>query len=863
MNLDTIHLLLVENNPGDARLLEECLAEETVIPMYLTTAANLPAACAILSRQTFDVILLDLSQPDDESMDAVSTILKLAPKSPVVVMANYSDDNFALAVVRAGAQDFLAKKGVTQYLLVHSIYYSIERKRIELREYSRMRILEQLSSGAALSEILHIIAHCIEEEKPTMLCSIMILDDQSSRLFVGAAPSLPELLGTCLQSCNYGSASGDSNAAVMTGELVVIDDLQSRPSCASMKGFADELGIKSCWSLPIKSELGKVLGIIALYHRRPEEPKPTDLEFFYDIANLARIAIEKSRTTEELKLAGLVYQNSSQGVAVMDEMGTIITVNPAFTDITGYKLEEVVGENFQMLGSTEQDELFFEEVWSKLRETGCWQGECQSRRKNGQIYAEWLTINTVFSATDSAYRRVALFSDITKLKESEEIIWRQANYDPLTELPNRRMFHDQLKLEIKKSNRIGKPLALLFLDLDRFKEVNDTLGHSLGDQLLKEAASRLSKCIRETDTVARLGGDEFTLILSGLDEIASVDRIAESILARLIEPFQLGLEMAYISASIGVTIYPEDADNSEDLLKNADQAMYAAKARGRNCYHYFTPSMQSAAQKKMRIANDLRTALSDRQFHLAYQPIIDLATGKNYKAEALIRWSHPVVGPINPTEFIHIAEDTGMITDISEWAFFEVAQQVKEWRQTLRGDFQISINKSPVQFQNKANGPTSWFEHLNSLGLPASCIAIEITEGLLLDASHITTDRLFGLRDDGIQVSLDDFGTGYSSLSALKKYDIDYIKIDRSFISNLTADSNDLVLCEAIIAMAHKLGIKVIAEGIETSEQCELLMAAGCDYGQGYLFSKPLTPSEFEELYLGIGGKSWLDFESE
>jgi diguanylate cyclase (GGDEF)-like protein len=411
------------------------------------------------------------------------------------------------------------------------------------------------------------------------------------------------------------------------------------------------------------------------------------------------------------------------------------------------------------------------------------------------------------------------------------------------------MFYERLAQEMKKSQRVGLPLALLFLDLDHFKDVNDTLGHGKGDLLLKEMAQRLLACVRSTDTVARLGGDEFTIILPELNEPDdSIERVTQDILCQLTKPFELVGEVAYVSVSIGITLYPEDADNIDVLIKNADQAMYAAKNHGRNRRHYFTASMQEAALARMRLISDLHNALAERQFRLTYQPIVELTTGAIRKAEALIRWQHPTRGLISPAEFIPVAEATGMIIDIGDWVFREAAQQTAQWRTEHHDDFQISINKSPVQFQKEGDGHFAWFEHLRELGLSGQSIVVEITEGLLMDAGALITGQLLAFRDAGIQVSLDDFGTGYSSLSYLKKFDIDYLKIDQSFTRNLSPDANDLALCEAIIVMAHKLGIKVIAEGIETQEQCDLLIAAGCDYGQGYLFSRPVPADEFEKL---------------
>jgi len=446
-------------------------------------------------------------------------------------------------------------------------------------------------------------------------------------------------------------------------------------------------------------------------------------------------------------------------------------------------------------------------------------------------------------------RVIGTHTDITERKQAEQTIWSQANFDPLTGLPNRYMFHNRLEQEIKKAHRTKQPLALLFLDLDRFKEVNDTLGHAVGDALLKEAAERLCSSVRDTDTVARLGGDEFTIILSDLDNFSRVETIAEDILQKISIPFRLGEELAYVSASIGITLYPEDAFEIDALLKNADQAMYAAKNLGRNRHHYFTPSMQEAAQRRMRLTLDLRSALAQKQFWIAYQPIVELATGSIRKAEALIRWQHPSRGLIGPNEFIPISEDTGLIVDIGEWAFREAAKQAKHWRTLIHPEFQISVNKSPVQFNVTNDTHAAWVDYLTRLGLPGQSITVEITERLLLDADTTIIDKLLGFRDAGIQVALDDFGTGYSSLSYLKKFNIDYLKIDQSFVRNLSPNSDDMVLCEAIIVMAHKLGMQAIAEGVETEEQKELLIKAGCDYAQGWLFSEALPAKEFEERF--------------
>ncbi len=559
---------------------------------------------------------------------------------------------------------------------------------------------------------------------------------------------------------------------------------------------------------------------------------------------------------EELKLAALVFENSSEGMMVTDAEGIIIAVNPAFTSVTGYTPEDAIGREPSFLKSDRHDPAFYQALWQKLDATGQWRGEIWNRRKNGEIYPELLTINTSFKKDGSPFRRVALFSDITEKKKSEEMILHQANFDALTGLPNRYMFRDRIEQEIRQAQQTGHPLALLFLDIDRFKEVNDTLGHGKGDLLLKEAARRIAGCVSKSSVVARLGGDEFSIIISDLTDPGDVESLVQKLLHCLVEPFMLGIEIAYVSASIGITFYPNDASEIENLLKNADQAMYAAKQHGRNRYSFFTPSMQEAVQARMRLAIDLRTALNENQFLLYYQPIIELDSGRIFKAEALIRWQHPVRGLVNPAEFIPVAEDTGLIVGIGNWVFQEAACQADRLKTAKSCDLQISINMSPVQFLNQEESYASWFDHLQKLGLPGNSIAIEITESLLLDSNPSVTDKLSAFRSAGMQTSLDDFGTGYSALSYLKKFNIDFLKIDQSFVRNLTPGSQDLALCEAIIMMAHKLDIKVIAEGIETELQRDLLAAANCDYGQGYLFSRPLPADAFEQLLQRITQKT-------
>jgi len=555
---------------------------------------------------------------------------------------------------------------------------------------------------------------------------------------------------------------------------------------------------------------------------------------------------DRKRSEESLRRFTSIFEASSEAVMVVDSNNRIVAINPAFSDITGYALHEVEGKNPRILASGQHDDSFYREMWRSLETYGYWQGEIWDKRKNGDVFPEWLTINTIYDEQGNVRERVALFSDITKKKEAEEQVWRQANFDDLTGLPNRSMFRDRLDFEIRKAARNGFAFALLFIDLDRFKEVNDTLGHEAGDRLLVEAAQRIASSVRESDTVARLGGDEFTVILSDLPGNAHVENMATTIIQKLAEPFHLGKERAYVSGSIGITLYPSDAEQSSELLKNADQAMYVAKGLGKNRFAYFTPELQEAALERMKLTGELRTALPNGELQLAFQPIVAIETNAIVKAEALLRWTNPRRGAVSPTEFIPLAEETGLIHEIGDWVFREAARWAKRW-QNLRENFQVSLNVSPVQLMVQSGGH-SWPDHLRELGLSGRSIVVEITEGVLLNASEAVAERLAHLRNAGIQIAIDDFGTGYSALGYLKKFDIDYLKIDRSFISGIETDSDDLALSMAIVAMAHSLSMEVVAEGVETQGQQAILPSIRCDYAQGYLYARPLSPDEFERL---------------
>ena len=445
---------------------------------------------------------------------------------------------------------------------------------------------------------------------------------------------------------------------------------------------------------------------------------------------------------------------------------------------------------------------------------------------------------------------IGLGRDITARRMAERQAERQASVDVLTALANRNHFMLRLQSEMNRARRNRVVVGLVLVNLSRFKDINDLMGHNAGDAVLKEVARRLNACVRDTDLVARLGGDEFALMVPNILQVEHVGSIAQKVLRALAQPFSINGKAVTIASGIGIALYPVDGPDPDTLLQNAEQAMYYAKSRGQNRYSYFTPALQEATSRRRMLLGDLSTAVEQRQFHVMYQPIVNMDTGGVFKAEALVRWNHPEHGNISPGEFIPLAEETGYIAQIGDFVFREAAELVRQVRSAGYSEFQVSVNVSPLQFNDPKGLVGDWIDHLGRLGLPGNAVAIEITEGLLLQAKDVTRMCLGEMRNFGMKVSLDDFGTGYSSLAYLKKLDIDYLKIDQSFVRDLEKDQDDRAMCEAMIVMAHKLGLKVVAEGIETPLQREILLNAGCDFGQGYLFAKPLLAVEFAR-YLG------------
>ena len=574
----------------------------------------------------------------------------------------------------------------------------------------------------------------------------------------------------------------------------------------------------------------------------------------FHFSNLAR---ERRRTEETIRQGELrfrtMFEEAPMGIALIDTLsGRFLDINPRYLAISGRSLEHMKQSSWMEISHPDDVAGEQEQLAQLLAHSlpGFRHSKRIVRPDGGVVWVD-ASVTAIDTARHGGPHHLCMLEDVTDKRQSEALIWQQANFDTLTQLPNRRMFHERLRQALAQGRRDASRVAILFIDLDHFKEVNDTLGHHQGDILLIEAARRIRVGVRETDTVARLGGDEFTVILSDLDDLQQIDRIARQILDGLLAPFLLGQEQAFVSASIGITLYPDDAGNIEDLLKHADQAMYVSKGAGRNRYSYFTPALQVAAVNRMRLGADLRTALRERQMQLVYQPIVALRSGRIAKVEALLRWNHPQRGVVSPPDFLALAESSGLIVEIGDWVLRAAAEQLQRWRAAgypIGPDLQLCINQSPLEWQREADAPGAWLRQLAALDVPASAIVLDMREDALLGAGGGMAQRLQHLRAAGLQIALDDFGSGHASLTQLQQCGIDYLKIDGAMIGKLAHGASELALCEAIISVAHKLGLQVIAEGVETAAQYALLLETGCDFAQGYLFAPPLAIEAFDAL---------------
>ncbi|CCE22208.1 putative bifunctional diguanylate cyclase/phosphodiesterase [Methylotuvimicrobium alcaliphilum] len=675
-------ILLIEDHKPDAILLRELLSENSTDQIHLFHLERLGDALEALKSRAFDIALLDLSLPDAFGQETFRRLNRVAPSLPIIVLTGIDDQELAMDLAQAGAQDYLVKSELSSGLLHRSLHYAIERKRTELK----------------------------------------------------------------------------------------------------------------------------------------------------------------------LRLAATVFESTLEGIMITDAKTNIISVNEAFCEITGYVSEEIIGCTPTMFESERHSKAFFRQLWDVLNKTGQWRGEIWNRRKSGEVFPAWVNISAVPNIVDDKIGHyVAVFTEITELKLSEERLNYLAHHDPLTGLPNRLLFQDRLAQGILQAQRRKSMIAVMFLDLDRFKLINDTLGHPIGDELLVAVAERLRRCARETDTIARLGGDEFAVILSSMAREEDVEHVAQKIIQALSSVFCVGGHEVFVTTSIGITFYPGLNNDRSKLLEQADVAMYHAKKHGRNNYQYYTADMNAAAYERLMLETNLRRALEREEFRLYYQPQIDVQSGAVTGVEALIRWQSPELGLVSPGEFIPLLEETGLIVPVGEWVIETACRQMKEWLDAGYPSMTMAVNLSARQF-HQVDLVERIAQILQELNLPPELLELELTESMVMESVDSAVEILHKLKRMGVKVAIDDFGTGVSSLGYLKHFPVDTLKISHDFVLNLPRDSVDASIASAVINLARNMQLSSVAEGVENAEQMDFLSGQDCERLQGYLFSRPVPAEKIAEL---------------
>ncbi|MEZ0231756.1 MAG: EAL domain-containing protein [Methylophilaceae bacterium] len=621
---------------------------------------------------------------------------------------------------------------------------------------------------------------------------------------------------------------------------------------ADEQAFLNQHGTQSIAVVPVFAG-NQWWGVIVIERSKDlPEISSHELDALMAIGRSFGVAIQRESAGNRLHQAKIAFESAVEGIMITDENTRIIAINQSFTDITGYSEEDVIGSVPNVLHHETHDSEFYKELWDTLAQDGRWRGEIWNTRKDGEQYAEWLTLTSVKDEEGQIINYVGVFADISEIKHSQNRLNELVNRDPLTGLPNRRLLNELLDHAIKRAEREQNQIALLFVDLDRFKAINDTLGHHVGDQLLFEVSKRISQAVRESDAVARLGGDEFLVMMDLLRKNEDAETVARKIINSLQTEFVIDGRELFIGASVGIAIYPTDSTDVEGLIKAADIAMYHVKSRGKNNLCFYSADLSKNAVERFTLENHLRKALERNQFEVYYQPQVSIKTGDIIGAEALLRWQHPELGMVSPAKFIPLAEETGLIVQIGEWVLRQSALQAAAWENAGLVLNRLSVNVSGVQIQ-RSNFADTVYGILIETDCQPSLLELEITESTVMHNTEYVISVFDRIKRLGLRLAIDDFGTGYSSLSHLKRLPLDKIKIDQSFVRELPHNTDDAAIANAIYAMANSLGFKVIAEGVETTAQADFLLDMGCEEAQGYLYSRPVNASDFTQLL--IAGK--------
>ncbi|ALM90947.1 EAL domain-containing protein [Alteromonas stellipolaris] len=741
-----------------------------------------------------------------------------------------------------------------------------KRRQNELRETTRSEVLELITNGEPLKVVLNAIVSVVELNNPEMMCSILLLDESGIHLRSGTGASLPKFYVDAIDGVEIGSGVGSCGTAAFINERVIVADIQTHPYWKNFKALAERANLGACWSEPIRSTQGAVLGTFAIYHASINYPCDADLALIEQTASLASIAIEKNRFEETLKRAASVFTHANEGIIITDASATIVEVNDTLCRITGYSKSEVLGKNPKILQSGRHAAQFYENMWNTLNTDGNWRGEIWNRRKDGEIYPEMVTISAVKNEEGQVQHYVSLSTDISEIKLNEGKLERIAHYDLLTNLPNRVLLAKRLNQAIKHSQLQQNSLAVAFMDLDGFKAINDNYGHNIGDQFLVEVSSGLKASLRAGDTIARIGGDEFIIIMVNLNEFSDCEHVLNRLLKSASAPVNVADAVMQVSASIGVTVFPQDNVDADQLIRHADQAMYVAKQGGKNRYHQFDLEQDNAINTYNKSIDNVRVALERNEFVLHYQPKVNMSSGEVIGVEALIRWEHPESGLIPPLDFLPVIEGHGVSLQVGEWVIDAALTQIACWQKSGIS-LPVSVNISAHQLQQ--DNFTSRLEALLAAhpDVDPGYLELEILETSALQDTFQVSSTMNACHDLGVSFALDDFGTGYSSLTYLKRLPAYLIKIDQSFVRDMLDDTDDLAIVEGVVGLAKTFKRDVIAEGVESVEHGVALVRLGCELAQGYGIAKPmpankvsqwLTTWEANEAWLALSGNREL-----
>ncbi|CAB3777765.1 putative bifunctional diguanylate cyclase/phosphodiesterase [Paraburkholderia caffeinilytica] len=689
-------------------------------------------------------------------------------------------------------------------------------------------------------------------------CSILLLDADGARARVGGAPSLPAHFSAAIDGVPIGPRAGSCGTAMYERRMVAVEDIETDPLWADFRHLALPLGLRACWSVPFENDAGKVLGAFAVYHRTSRRPSAEEAAMLHDISHSVGLAVHQDAMARRLAHSEehhrLVVDHLNEGIIVQSRDGVVLACNPsaqrilrASPDLIGHDILTVMVRAYHEDGSVVTDA---DRPTSQVLETGKPRLGVTMGLELTDGDVVWITENVVpiIKPGDSEPSSVLIsFTDIGPVREAQQQLKFLATRDPLTGLYNRAYLAERMRDlfapgEVAGMGELAR-VAVLFVDLDGFKKVNDTAGHEAGDALLCSVAERLSACVARDDTLARVGGDEFVIVVSAYESTGRLIALAQRILDTIAVPFAVADNEYYMGASIGISLFPEDGQDVPTLMRNADSAMYHAKQCGRNNFQFFTAELNQHLQRRFMIEQALRRALATDELSLVYQPIVDSQDGRTIGAEALLRWYNAELGNVSPAEFIPVAEDAGLIVEIGAWVLARACEQVAQWRRTLAPDLIVAVNLSPRQFKG---GLVERIERcLEQSGLEPAALELEITERLLMSDSDAVLPMLSALSAMGVRISVDDFGTGYSSLSYLKRFPLHNLKIDRSFVAGLPDHRDSIAITQAVVAMAHSLGMNVTAEGVETAEQAAFLRGIACDKQQGYFYSRPVGASAY------------------